>query len=64
MLQSDAFKKTLFGLTGIAAVLWPLLPPHTIAAKILAMLAGIGGGLGLVSGGTTNAQPFYLNKLK
>ena len=57
MFQNDNLKRAIFGVTGISAVLGQVLPAHTIAAKVFMLLAGLGGSLGLLSGGTLPNQP-------
>jgi hypothetical protein len=51
MLQNPSTLKILTAILSAMAVLVPILPPHTIAAKILTGAVGIGGALGLVSSG-------------
>ena|ERR1700749_98441 len=43
--------KIIFGITGSAAVILPLLPAQTILAKVLAVVVGLGGAAGILSPG-------------
>ncbi len=60
VLQSDNVKKILFVLATVNGALFAAaqggaLPP--VVALVTGILANIFAGLGIVSGGTTNAQP-------
>ncbi len=48
---TGALGKILAGLIGIAVVVYPLLPPNTLFAKLLGAVIGIGGALGILSAG-------------
>lgn len=46
----------LAALVGLAAILSQSLPPHTAASKVAAVIAGLGGVLGVASPGLRRQQ--------
>ena len=43
--------KVLFGFLSCAAIIYPLVPEYTIFAKVLGVVVGLGGALGIASPG-------------
>lgn len=50
-MDKDTQKKTLFVVTGLAALLAQVLPPHTVAAQVVGFIAMLLGGGGYLSAG-------------
>lgn len=48
--------KVLFGVISTAAVVLPLVPSQTIFAKILSIVVGLGGAIGIASPGLRKPQ--------
>lgn len=57
MLTSDIIKKVIAFVVAVATAGLTTFPPGTIAFKVCTFIIGIGGALGIISGGTTGTQP-------
>lgn len=47
LLHNDTILKVMAGVFGCAGVIAPLLPEHTILAKVLVALTAVGASLGI-----------------